>query len=202
MRYASTRSASPSQHLAGCIDVETTGLSPWTDEIIELAIILFSYDPDTGKILAIVDEYAGLREPTRPIPPDATRVHGLTDRHVQGKQLDEHRIIELMSRAQFLIAHNVGFDKPFVERLFPYASTKPWVCSMNDIPWRAEGFPSKGLQNLLRAHRIPSGRAHRGADDAHATLRLLAQRDRDGQYYLLRLIQVFQLRHEADESIS
>lgn len=174
---------------AGCIDVETTGLRPYVDEVVEFAIVLFSFDPATGEVLGIDDEYVGLREPSRPIPPDASKVHGLTDHDVKGQRLDEAKVISLISQAELLIAHNVAFDRPFVERLFPIAAAKRWLCSMNGIPWRAEGFPSKGLQPLLRSHRIHPGRAHRGGDDARATIRLLSQRDRSGVYYLRRLLE-------------
>ena len=38
------------------LDTETTGLGPTTDEVIELAVQLFSYRTDTGEILDILEE--------------------------------------------------------------------------------------------------------------------------------------------------
>jgi hypothetical protein len=68
---------------AAVIDVETTGLNPHRDEIVELAITLFRYDRVKGQVLEVVSEYSGLREPSCPIRRDATAVHGITRRMVQ-----------------------------------------------------------------------------------------------------------------------
>ena len=54
--------------MAAFVDVETTGLDHRSDEVVELAIVLFAYDRSTGRILDIIDNYTGLRDPGRPIP--------------------------------------------------------------------------------------------------------------------------------------
>ena len=180
--------SNPRWGVAGFVDVETTGLSPYAEEIVELALVLFAFDRATGEIAGIVDQYVGLREPGKPIPPEATAVHGITGDLVRGKRLDDARVAELVARAEFLVAHNAAFDRAFVERLYPFVSLKPWLCSMRGIDWRGRGFPSRGLQNLLRAHRIEVRRAHRGEDDVKAALRLLATRDAAGRPYFRELL--------------
>lgn len=157
------------------IDVETTGLDPSYDQIIEMAVVLFAFRPGTGEILGIVDTYSGLQEPTVPISPGAQRVHGIRLQDVRGKRLDRDRIQSLLSRADILIAHNAKFDRGFVQRLFPEVAKKPWYCSMSGIDWYGKGFRSKGLQQLLRAHRIRPGKAHRALDDAKAAVTLLGR---------------------------
>ncbi len=174
--------------LAGFIDVETTGLSPVQHEIIEFAICLFRFERSTGEIVGIVDEYVGLREPDRPIPWQASRIHGLYDRDVQGQRLDEARIMGILNQAEFLVAHNASFDRGFVERLFCHCQGKPWLCSMRGINWKQKGFASKALQNLLAAHRINVARAHRAQDDVKAAITLLSQRTEDGYTYFYELI--------------
>lgn len=181
----------PSLGIAGMVDVETTGLSHRYDEIVELALILFAFDRETGKILGVVEEYAGLREPSVPISAEASSVHGITWEMVRGRRLDESRIERMLRRAEFLVAHNAVFDRGFVIRLFPVAARKPWLCSMRNVNWHRFGFSSTALQNLLQYHGIVTGSAHRGAADARATLELLNCTDPDGQPYFRSLLQAF-----------
>lgn len=183
---------------AALIDVETTGLSKTHDEVVELAIMLFTYDRRTGRICEILDHYTGLRDPGRPIPKDATAVHGIRDRDVRGKRLDDRRVLDLIEQAEFLVAHNASFDRAFVERLYPQLKGKFWACSMSGIPWKEKGYSSRGLQNLLRDHTIVPKNAHRGADDVRSTLSLLARKDATGKYYFRYLVDRFE-GHSAEE---
>lgn len=157
------------------IDVETTGLDPTYDQIIEMAVVLFAFRSGTGEILGIVDTYSGLQEPTVPISPGAQRVHGIRMEDVRGKRLDRDRIQSLLTRAGILIAHNAKFDRGFVQRLFPEVARKPWYCSMSGIDWYGKGYRSRGLQELLRQHGIRPGKAHRALDDAKAAVTLLGR---------------------------
>ncbi|HEX6988524.1 MAG TPA: exonuclease domain-containing protein [Bacillota bacterium] len=163
--------------LACFVDVETTGLNPRRDEVVELACVLFAFDWTTGEIHGVVDTYQGLRQPSVPIPPAAARIHGLSDNDVRGHDLDYPRLRAMLARAEFVVAHNASFDRAFVARLIPEALQRPWYCSMRGVDWYRRGFRSRGLQPLLRAHRLDGGRAHRAGSDAVAAVGLLASRD-------------------------
>lgn len=180
------------------VDVETTGLDPRRDEVIELAVVLFRFGPSGTVVKESVEEYVGLREPSFPIPPEATRVHGLTDADVAGRRLDEERVRGLAVRADYVIAHNARFDRPFVEGLFPDAFRgKTWLCTCHDVNWKAWGAPSKSLPSLTRHFRIPHT-AHRALGDARATLALLGQRGPHGTTVLTELVQrMEQARRQA-----
>lgn len=176
--------------LRACVvDTETTGFSHSSDDLIELGLVLFEFDALTGDVGDILSEYSGLRDPGREIPLGATQAHGMTWDDVRGHNLDDGQVRAILARASILVAHNARFDRGFVAKLYPEVTRQEWRCSMDGIPWRAKGFRSKGLQELLNDHRLPVETAHRALDDARNTLRLISQRQPDGRTYLADLLQ-------------
>ncbi len=173
------------------IDVETTGLSPYRDEIIELAICLFEFNCINGQVERIIEIYSGLKDPGRPIPRAATRIHGIQDEDVQGKFLDLERINRLLNKTSLIIAHNASFDRAFVTRLFPLAAEKLWLCSMRQINWRDHGCSARGLANLLRHHGLTNYQSHRAQWDVVAALKLLSIDNGKGSTYLGELVSKF-----------
>lgn len=174
--------------IGGSIDVETTGLSPNHDEIIEFALVLFLYNRKTGEIEKTLEEYTGLREPKCSISQDAFMVHGITKCKLKGKTLDKNKIRALLRKADFLVSHNARFDFGFVTPFLPEAAAKIWFCSMNGIYWRGKGFGSKGLQNLLHGHGIEVVQPHRALSDARAIVSLLKVYNKKGKTYLSELL--------------
>src|SRR5690554_1076902 len=69
------------------VDTETTGLDQDADEMIELALLPFEYERDTGRIVSVDEANAlsGFREPSKLIPQEATQVHGVTNDMVKGQ---------------------------------------------------------------------------------------------------------------------
>ena len=59
--------------LAALVDVETTGLIPGDDGIVEFAGTLFAFHSETGRVLGQIDEYSSYHRPGIPISPEATR---------------------------------------------------------------------------------------------------------------------------------
>ncbi|TVR94950.1 MAG: 3'-5' exonuclease [Trueperaceae bacterium] len=156
------------------LDLETTGLDHRADRVIELGLVRFAYDLDNGTVLGMLDDYSGLEDPGRPLPPEITRLTGIDDAMLAGQRIDDGRVQALLEGASVVIAHNARFDRPFAEARLPAFADVHWACSLRDVAWRDEGFESSGLQALVMA----SGgffEGHRAVEDCYAGVYLLAR---------------------------
>ncbi|MBS0374220.1 MAG: DNA polymerase III subunit epsilon [Proteobacteria bacterium] len=158
--------------IAIVLDTETTGVSRDSDQMIEIALLRFEYAVATGDVLRITDVYSGLEDPGRPIPPESTAIHGITDAMVAGKTLDEARIAGIVRDATLVVAHNAAFDRPFVEARLPLFAGLPWGCSLEQVPWAEEGFRGSKLEYLGWASGFFYD-AHRSETDCRALLEVL-----------------------------
>jgi DNA polymerase-3 subunit epsilon len=156
------------------LDVETTGLDPVKDEIIELAMVPFSYGLD-GRIFEVREAFQKLRQPNTPIPPEVTSLTGITDEMVAGQSINSAEVAALAAGAALVVAHHAAFDRRFVESLTDVFKTKPWACSMTQIDWRAEGYEGTKLAYLATGAGFFYER-HRAVHDCYAAIELLATR--------------------------
>ena len=155
------------------LDTETTGTDHATDEIIELAMVSFTYSLD-GAILAVGAPFSALNEPSVPISLVSAALTCITQKMAAGHRIDAGAVERFVSPAALVIAHHAGFDRPFVERSWPVFETKPWACSMTRIPWTDEGFDGVKLRYLA----ILCGffyDAHRASADCDAAIELLSR---------------------------
>lgn len=155
------------------LDTETTGLDQAKEKIIELALLRVDVDNATGLPVGPVQVYDGLEDPGKPIPPEVVAITGIRDADVQGQALDEARVAELMQGVDVVIAHNAGFDRPFVEGRLPAFAHLPWACSFADLDWKAMGRSSAKLESLAQELGLFYD-AHRAEMDCHALLAVLA----------------------------
>ncbi|MBY0464592.1 MAG: DNA polymerase III subunit epsilon [Burkholderiales bacterium] len=156
------------------LDTETTGLDATRDKVIELALLRVTVDAGTGRPVGAVQVYDGLEDPGMPVPPHITDITGITTDMVRGQQLDEVRVAELLQGVDLVVAHNAGFDRPFVEARLPAFAHIPWACSWADVDWKALGQGSAKLESLALACGWFYD-AHRAETDCHALLAVLAQ---------------------------
>ncbi len=154
------------------VDVETTGLDPRDDEIIELAMTRFYYSPD-GRIHGLGESFQGFRQPSRPIPPEVTSITGITDAMVEGHQIDPTAVASFAAPSAFVAAHNAGFDRRFLERFCDVFRTKPWACSMSQVDWAAEGHEGVKLAYLASGAGFFYDK-HRAVNDCAAAIELLS----------------------------
>ena len=140
-------------------DLETTGLDPKRDRIVEIGAVKFDR---TG----LIARFSTLINPGIPMPAEAGRVNGITDNMLAGKpSLDEvFPDFLLFIKGAALAAHNAPFDCGFINELCalpnPIADT---------LAFSRERFPnlsSHSLQNLATGFGIDVQNAHRAEDDA------------------------------------
>lgn len=92
------------------VDTETTGLQYQSDQIVELTAIRFrDWEP--------VEIFTSLVNPGRPIPEEASGIHGITDDMVENAPRIEE-IIESFDKFigdDSLVGHNLPFDLNFLD---------------------------------------------------------------------------------------
>lgn len=154
------------------VDVETTGLDHQTDEIIELAIVPFTYGPD-GQIYEVKEPFQRFNKPQKPISAEITRLTGITDEIVAGHVIDAAEVEAFAQEAVLVIAHNASFDRRFVEKLAPGFALKGWACSQSQIDWAGEGIEGTRLSYLVAGAGYFYEK-HRAVNDCLAAIALLA----------------------------
>lgn len=169
------------------LDVETTGLDPAKDEVIELAMAKFEFASD-GRIFRVLNVFDELREPTIPIPAEITTLTGITPETVAGHAIDPLQVAGFVDEAAVIIAHNAGFDRKFCEAAWSSFTTKAWACSVSQVDWRAEGFEGSRLGYLLAGCGLFHD-GHRAGADCAALIEVLARPlPKSGELALKRLL--------------
>jgi len=144
-------------------DLETTGLKPDEDRIIEIAI----YDATDDK------SYCSFVNPGMPIPEESRKITGITDDMVKDapefKQVAEE-VVEFTKGEVVLIAHNNdGFDKHFLKAEFERVGVRlPKYPYIDTLKWAKKyrpDLPKFSLQYLRELYGIAENNAHRALDD-------------------------------------
>ena len=154
------------------LDTETTGLDPGQGHVlVEVACVML----DGGEI---GETWSTLVNPERPIPPDASAVHGITDLMVRDAPGPAGVAAELESRCagRTLVFHNAAFDLPFLSALLRRAGRGPLLHPVVDTLGLARGLFDQGgnsLGTLAARFGLPIEAAHRALGDALTTARLL-----------------------------
>lgn len=151
------------------IDLETTGLRPASDRIVELAVILVSPGGD-------VTEKVRRFDPGMPIPAEATAVHGITDADVADKPPFAARARSLSDQLDpcDLAGFNLRrFDLPMLLAEFRRAgvSFDPRSRRIVDVQTI---FHREEPRDLSAAARFYLGREHQDAHSALGDIRTTA----------------------------
>jgi DNA polymerase III subunit epsilon len=156
------------------VDTETTGLNQDTDKIMEIGLVVFEYNPETGQAYRVLDSFGALEDPGIPISPEITEITGITNEMVAGQRIDDAQVAELVAGASIVIAHNAKFDRPFLEQRFPVFEDLPWGCSFAQVDWDGEGLGARKLDYIAFQFGFFFD-AHRAETDCQALLEILQQ---------------------------
>jgi DNA polymerase-3 subunit epsilon len=155
------------------LDVETTGLRPGVDRVVEVGIARF-----VDRRLAA--QWGSLIDPGIPIPPEVTAIHGIRDEDVRGKPtldefIDSAETKAILAGAQ-PAAYNGPFDKWFIPPRALQDWTWPWLDTLTlvrSVDRYARGPGRHKLGAACDRHDIRLDSAHRASDDARAAGELL-----------------------------
>lgn len=174
---------------AAVVDVETTGWDCRSDSIIQFAMVPFEFGRETGKVYRVGSPLSWFEDPGRPVPAEITRITGITDDDVRGQRIDDSAVEAALADIKLVVAHNAGFDRPFIDRRLPVFRDHYWGCSQVEVPWKNEWrYPSAALECLMLN---PAGRffgAHRAPNDCQAVVHLLATVEHDGRTAMSHLL--------------
>ncbi|HLB60362.1 MAG TPA: exonuclease domain-containing protein [Patescibacteria group bacterium] len=150
------------------IDVETTGMSPQYDRVIEVGIIRV-------EDAHVVAEYNKLLNPERHIHPMIQTLTGISPKEIEhaptfAEEKDE--IYELLQDSVF-VAHNARFDYAFLKSefsRFEMPFTAKQLCTARLSRLLFPRFRHHGLSALIERFGFSCKRRHRAYDDAQVLL--------------------------------
>jgi DNA polymerase-3 subunit epsilon len=153
------------------VDIETTGSTPQSAGITEIAIVIHNGVEVTGKYVTLIN-------PRHKIPPFIVNMTGISDEMVAGAPLFEDvapQIYNLLNGRVF-VAHNVSFDYSFVHYLLGRSGfqwSAPKLCTIKLSRRVFPGLVKYGLGSLTRDLGIKIEGRHRAWGDAAATAQVL-----------------------------
>ena len=153
------------------VDIETTGSTPQSAGITEIAIVIHNGVEVTGKFVTLIN-------PRHKIPPFIVNMTGISDEMVAGAPLFEEvapQIYNLLNGRVF-VAHNVSFDYSFVHYLLVKSGfqwSAPKLCTIKLSRRVFPGLVKYGLGSLTRDLGIKIEGRHRAWGDAAATAQVL-----------------------------
>jgi len=168
------------------IDVETTGRDASADRVIEVGLAI-------ARGGELVERKNWLLNPGRPIPPEASEVHKITDDDVKNAPPFSAMAREIMAALVDCVpaAYNAAFDRAFLVSEVARAGLASEVqppALRRDVEWIDPLVWARELQQEERSRTlgevaarlgIAVGTAHRASDDAEAALRVLLALGRD-----------------------
>jgi len=165
---ASYKSILPKQFVV--LDLETTGFSPETDEIIEVGAI--RTDRETGARTT----FQTLVKPNQRVPRHITKITGISQAMVDcdGRRLDEVLIdfIEFIEDLP-LVTFNASFDMGFLRnaaKRHGFAINNSYTCVLQMARRAWPTLPSYRLADIAKVRNLPDDDTHRALGDCKRAL--------------------------------
>lgn len=169
----------PQGPLASCrlvvFDLETTGLRPSRgDRIVAIGAVRL-HDGRIDEAAA----FATYCHPGRPIPPESTAIHGITDAMVRGAMPWPEAVAAFhrFAAGEVLVAHNAAFDLTCLHLAEPQAGVRfdnAALCSLRLSQWLDPAIEDHSLDALAARHGLVVAGRHDALGDAVMTARLVA----------------------------
>jgi DNA polymerase III epsilon subunit family exonuclease len=158
------------------IDTETTGLSPTSNRVIELATV-------TVQGGRIVDRFETLIDPGVAIPPRITSITGISAPMLDGAPAPQEALRQWLAYLErhpgHFVAHNARFDWDFLNAEFARASLAwpftQWTCTVRLSRYCLPKLRKHGLESLIQHFGIRVSDRHRALADVEATAEVFVQ---------------------------
>ncbi len=148
-------------------DIETTGLSPASEEITEIGAVKI-------KDGQIVDTFNRLVNPKKPIPERIVELTKITDQMVENEPDISAILPEFLefAKGSCLVAHNASFDTSFIKKDAQKLGIEFDFCYLDTVALAralVSGVKNYKLDTLTKHFNIVLENHHRACDDAEAT---------------------------------
>jgi len=168
------------------IDLETTGLNPDKDKIIEIGYVL--WDWQRSMPLRVVNDFV-MPDSDFEVTEEITELTGIRKDDLIGHHAGNvsQYLTDMLNEfdsdhIEYVVAHNKDFEQSFLE---PYCESDPylnqlfnipWICTMNDIPY-PDSIKSKSLNYLAMEHGFINPFKHRGVFDVLTGFKVMSNYD-------------------------
>ena len=152
------------------IDLETTGLSPEKNHIIEVGALKVRDG-------VVVDTFSMLIQPGYALPKKIVEITNITDEMLKGAKTWNEMCGELYAFIgdDVLLGHNVGFDYRFLKTFFTregYEFHHPVIDTLQIARELHRDLPSRSLESMCHHYGLQNKSAHRALEDASVTMKL------------------------------
>lgn len=152
-----------------CIDLETTGLDPKRDKIIEIGAVKV----ERGEIK---EEWAAFVDPERKLEEHITELTGIRDEQLAGAGKIAEILPEIITFLEdyVLLGHSVLFDFAFLKKAAVnerISFERQGIDTLKIARKYLKDLESRSLKSLCEYYGIPHS-AHRALEDARATAAL------------------------------